>query len=347
MTDNRYIEGLRNYDGRPIRLMEVCGSHTAAIARSGIKAMLSPKIKLISGPGCPVCVTASSYVDRLVELAVDGNIIVTFGDMLKVPGSRGSLYEAKGRGADVRMVYSPLDLVEMAQKDPEGRFVFAAVGFETTIPVYTLLLDQLIEKKIENVKLLTALKHMVPVIERLLSDGCGVDGFLAPGHVSVITGEREFLGTAKKFGVPFAITGFGTDEILYGIWGLVDMIINGGDPVRNYYPSVVTENGNERAKEKIDEYFERKEAYWRGIGSIPESGSYLRKEFDKFDAKSFGLMKDEKLDERCCCDRILTGKTEPAGCPLFGKECTPSSPRGACMVSSEGSCFAEYGRGIS
>ncbi len=340
----KILEELKNYDGRPLRLMEVCGSHTAAIARYGIKEMISQKIRLISGPGCPVCVTASSYIDRLISLAEKGNVIVTFGDLMRVPGSSGSLAEARGRGSDVRMVYSPLDVIGMARSEPAKTFVFAAVGFETTIPVYTLLLEELEDGGTENVRLLTALKHMVPVIERLLSDGCEVDGFLAPGHVSVITGEDEFCETAKKYGVSFAVAGFSADEILTGIWGLVKMAAGNEASVRNFYSSVVTKEGNTRAKEKIERFFERKDAYWRGIGNIPDSGSCLKKEYEKYDAGSFGLVKDEKYDELCCCDKILTGRMDPFECPLFGKKCTPLSPRGACMVSSEGNCFSEYGR---
>ncbi len=337
-----FLEELKKYDGKPLRLMEVCGSHTAAIARSGIRSVISPKIKLISGPGCPVCVTASSYIDRLMSLAMEGKTIVTFGDMLRVPGSKGSLYEAKGRGADVRMVYSPFDIIDLAVKDPGREMVFAAVGFETTIPVYTLLLDEIREKKLENVKLLTAAKTMVPVIDRLLSDGCDIDGFIAPGHVSVITGESEFLDTAKKYKVPFAVTGFGTDELIAGIWGLVKMVMQGEDTVRNFYPSAVKKEGNEKARKKIAEYFEKGDAYWRGIGVIRDSGLYLKKGFEKYDAGSRCLLKDEKFDDMCCCDKVLTGKMEPAKCPLFASKCTPLSPRGACMVSSEGSCYTEF-----
>ena len=345
MTE-RFPEVLQQYDGRPLRLMEVCGSHTAAIARSGIRSLISPKISLVSGPGCPVCVTASSYIDRLISLARGGNTIVTFGDMLRVPGSAGTLYEAKAGGADVRMIYSPFDLADMALKEPDRDFVFAAVGFETTIPAYALLLDEIREKGIENVKLLTAAKAMVPVMERLLSDGCEIDGFIAPGHVSVITGEEGFHDLAERYGIPFAITGFGNDELLAGICGLVRMAERGEGKVRNFYPSAVKRDGNIKARKKIEEYFERGDAYWRGIGIIPGSGSYLKKEYALFDAGSRDLLTDEKYDKKCCCDRILTGRMKPSQCPLFGTECTPLSPRGACMVSSEGSCYTEYGSGL-
>ncbi len=347
--NRNYLEELKKYNGREMRLMEVCGSHTAAIAKTGIRDVISPKISLVSGPGCPVCVCPSAYIDKLIELADKGKTIVTFGDMLRVPGSRGSLYEAKGRGAEVIMVYSPLDLVNIAQKEKEKEFVFAAVGFETTIPVYTLLLDEIRERGIKNIRILTALKCMPPVIDRLCESGADIDGFIAPGHVSVISGSRAFYGLAKKYGIPFAITGFGDEELTAGILGLVKMVQNRerliGKPellVRNFYSSVVSEDGNTKAKEKISEYFEYKKASWRGIGIIEDSGLYLRERYLDLDAGSMDLVEDKKINDSCGCDKVLTGKMSPDKCPLFGKICTPLSPQGACMVSSEGSCYQEY-----
>ncbi len=347
--NDRYLNELKNYDGREIRLMEVCGSHTAAIGKLGIREVISPKIKLISGPGCPVCVCPSSYIDKLISLAEEGKSIVTFGDMLRVPGSRSSLYEAKGRGAEVIMVYSPLDIIEAAEREPQKDFVFAAVGFETTIPAYTLLLDEVRQKDIKNIKLLTALKTMPPVIDCLCGMGADIDGFIAPGHVSVITGAGAFYYLAEKYDIPFAVTGFKDDELIAGIWGLLKLV-EGKERfrkrpeklVRNFYSCVVTEKGNERAKEKIDEYFKKGEAVWRGIGSIADSGLYLRDEFMVYDAGSRGLFEDRKLNEGCCCDKVLTGRMEPNQCPLFAKTCSPLSPQGACMVSSEGSCYQSY-----
>ena len=340
------LEYLKNYSGRELTLMEICGSHTAAIARSGIRSVISPKLRLISGPGCPVCVCPSGYIDRLTDLALKGNVTVCFGDMLRVPGSGTSLSEVKGEGADVRMLYSPLDLIDMALKEKDKDFVFAAVGFETTIPVYTLLLDEITERDIKNIKLLTALKCMGPVIEFLCSGDNGIDGFIAPGHVAVITGTKMFEDLSEKYDVPFAVTGFLDEELVKGIYGLVrlcekkDQGIRGRELTANFYPSVVTENGNVRAREKTEKYFKHGDTFWRGMGNIPDSGLFLREEFMCYDAGSFGISEDKKINPFCSCDKVLTGRLSPKQCPLFGKECTPLTPQGACMVSSEGSCAA-------
>ena len=338
MTD-RFLEYLRNYRGRKLTLMEVCGSHTAAIARSGIKSLLSPDIRLISGPGCPVCVCPSGYIDRLIELSGSGMTIVSFGDLLRVPGSELSLNEAKGRGSDVRMVYSPLDLADLAVNEPERSFVFAAVGFETTVPAYCLLLDEVIDREIKNVKLLTALKTMGPVLEYLCRSNVEIDGFIAPGHVSVITGTAMFKTLSDRYGIPFAVTGFSDEELVRGICGLVRACEKKRTGVFNFYPSVVLEKGNETALKKMGRFLESGDALWRGMGTIADSGLYLKEEYSVFDAGSRGIDADVKTDPRCCCDRVLIGKMSPDQCPLFMKECTPLSPHGACMVSSEGSCF--------
>ncbi len=343
---DRYLEYLKNYSGRELTLMEICGSHTAAIAKSGIKSVISPLIRLISGPGCPVCVCPTEYIDRLVKLALEGNVIACFGDMLRVPGSGTSLSEARGEGADVRMLYSPLDLVDIALKEWDRNFVFAAVGFETTIPVYTLLLDELEERNIKNIKLLTALKCMGPVIEYLCGSDTGIDGFIAPGHVAVITGTKLFGELSEKYDIPFSVTGFSDNDLVRGICGLVKLCEKkehgkrGEELTENFYPSVVTKEGNVQAQKKTEHFFEYGDTVWRGIGNIPGSGLFLREEFLCYDAGSYGISEDKKMNPRCCCDKVLTGKLSPAQCPLFGKECTPFTPQGACMVSSEGSCAA-------
>ena len=342
LTDD-FLEYLKNYRGRRLTLMEVCGSHTAAIARSGIKSLLSPDIRLISGPGCPVCVCPSGFIDRLTELAKGGSTIVSFGDLLRVPGSELSLNEVKGQGADVRMVYSPLDMTDLAVKEPEKEFVFAAVGFETTIPVYCLLLEEIIDRGISNIKLLTALKTMGPALEFLCRSNEEIDGFIAPGHVSVITGTGMFEDLSDRYGVPFAVTGFSDEELVRGIYGLVRACEKNRAGVYNFYPSVVSRKGNEKALKIMGHYLESGNALWRGMGNIADSGLYLKEEYSAFDAGSRGINADVKSDLRCCCDRVLIGKMSPDQCPLFMKECTPSSPHGACMVSSEGSCF-QYSR---
>ena len=333
---------LRSYDGPPMTIMEVCGSHTGAIAKAGIPSLLSKKISLISGPGCPVCVTPSAYIDRLIELAEEpGTTIVTFGDLLRVPGSLRSLNEAKADGADVRMVYSPFDTLEMAKNEPDRLFIFAAVGFETTMPVYALMIDQIIEQAIPNIRFLTSLKTMPPVIRSLcLMTSARIDGFIAPGHVSVVTGSRVFEPLASEFKIPFAVAGFKGEEILQAIYVLV--LSQGQGRVMNLYPSVVTREGNGEAQALIARYFEEGDAPWRGMGEIPASGLYIRSGYSRYDAGSRGLNDDNKRNKACRCDRVLIGAASPTDCPLYGKACTPLTPQGACMVSPEGSCQAWY-----
>ncbi len=333
-------EYLGSYDGESVRIMEVCGSHTAAIHKNGIPGMLSPRISLLSGPGCPVCVTPTAYVDRLIELAEEGSHIVTFGDMLRIPGSHGCLADAKGKGSAVTMVYSPFDILDMAKESPNTDFVFAAVGFETTTPVYALLMERLTEGDYRNVRLLCALKTMPEVITYLLESGAKIDAFIAPGHVSVVTGSDIFVPIAERFSIPFAVSGFEGEGLLRTICSLVSD--KGHGVVRNLYPSVVTPEGNTSAQALINKYFEKDSAIWRGMGEVAGSGRYLREEYASFDAGSRGLTKDEKVNPACHCDQVLMGKCTPKDCPLFGKVCTPLTPQGACMVSEEGSCHSFF-----
>ena len=338
-----YVRELTQYNGRPVKIMEVCGSHTAAIAKSGIRSLLSDRISLVSGPGCPVCVTPSSYIDKLISLSEQENTcIVTFGDLLRVPGSRKSLNRAKGEGADIRMVYSPADMIELAKESPQKNFVFAAVGFETTTPVYALLLETLCNENITNVKLLTSLKTMPEAVEWLCRNDCGIDGFLAPGHVCAITGSEAFENVAETYHIPFAVAGFDAKELILAIYGLIRMIETGDNTVKNFYPSVVAKEGNITAQAKMDFYFRKTDAVWRGMGMIADSGRILKQEFSDYDAGSDGLQEDIKLNEACCCSQILMGKMEPKDCPLFRTVCNPQNPQGACMVSEEGSCCQYY-----
>lgn len=350
ITENRKMslaemrDFLANYDGPEINIMEVCGSHTAAISKNGIRGMLSDKIHLISGPGCPVCVTPTAYVDRLIELSMTPNTcVVTFGDMLRVPGSKMSLSEASGMGGRAVMVYSPMDIFALAEKEPETIFIFAALGFETTTPVYALLLEEVIERKIENVKILTALKTMPGVIAYLCEHGASIQGYLAPGHVAAVTGSNLFKPLAEKYQIPFAVSGFEGEEILEALCGLVKAY--GTREVMNFYPSVVSAEGNVKAQELVAKYFQSTDAAWRGMGIVQGTGMELRPEFEKYDAGSKELVEDNKKNKACCCDQILMGKMQPQECPLFGKVCKPLTPQGACMVSEEGSChsaFASY-----
>lgn len=342
--DNQQLAIVKNflatYDGPEMNIMEVCGSHTAAIAKNGIPGMLSDHIHLISGPGCPVCVTPSAYVDRLIELAKEPDTcVVTFGDLMRVPGSSmETLQTARGAGGQVEMVYSPMDILPLAQAHPKIQYVFAAVGFETTTPVYALLMDSLVKEHIENVRLLTALKTMPGVIDWLCSHGANVQGFIAPGHVSVVTGSDIFKPLAEKYSIPFGVAPFDGAGLLISIAGIV--AAHGQGRVMNFYPSVVTPEGNTEAQKLIDQYFESSEAVWRGMGSIPGSGRFLREEYARYDAGSRGLDEDHAANPACRCGEVLMGRIKPMQCPLYGKVCTPLTPQGACMVSEEGNCHS-------
>lgn len=360
MSDNRFIDDIREflsgYDGDDIYLMEVCGSHTQAISKYGISELLSERIHLLSGPGCPVCVTPSAYIDKLIELAMsDSTSVLCFGDMMRVPGSVSSLSMARPEGADVEFVYSPMEIIDRAKKEPEKTFVFAAVGFETTAPVYALLIDMLISEGITNVRILTSLKTMPPVVSYLLDNGAKIDGFIAPGHVAAVTGSNLFIPLSQKYNVPFAVAGFEAEELLTAVYGLVKDVISLREAAdnkayiddmnltKNYYSSVVSEAGNIQAQNMVSKYFEAGDATWRGLGEISGSGLYLKPEYrDLYDAGSFGLSEDVKLNQGCQCARVLMGEILPVDCPLFGKVCSPADPKGACMVSSEGSCAQYY-----
>ena len=334
---NAIAEQLKNYDGEEVRIMEVCGTHTAAISENGIPSMLSPKIKLISGPGCPVCVTVTAVIDKLVELSMrEDTVVLTFGDLIRVKGTNKSLADAKADGAHVKMVYSPMETVTMAEKDPDHTYVFAAIGFETTAPVYANVLNEAVNKGLDNVKLLTSLKTMPQVIRWVVNNGGGIDGFIAPGHVAAITGSDIFKALSEELGLPFVVSGFEGEQLLLTIYALLRMKGNKG--IKNLYKSVVTSEGNIKAKEMVDKYFEPSDASWRGMGKIQGSGLVLRKEYKKFDAGSRDLDEDH-MPPGCSCASVLVGKIKPSDCPMFGKMCTPDNAHGACMVSTEGSCY--------
>lgn len=334
-------EFLSNYDGEELSFMEVCGTHTAAISENGIPSILSKKIKLISGPGCPVCVTVADYIDRLCTLALEDNTcVVTFGDLIRVPGSSSALQETKSKGGRIRMVYSPFEIIDLAEKDTDTTYVFAAVGFETTTPIYAVLLEKIIEENIKNIRLLTALKTMPAAIDTLCQMGGRIDGFIAPGHVSVITGANEFKPLAEKYNLPFVVSGFKGEELLASIYALVKL--KGQGKVLNLYKSAVTDTGNDKAKTLVNKYFEPCDAVWRGIGKIKNSGMALKKEYAAYDAGSRELIHDNVKNKKCRCGEVITGFSSPCDCPLFAKACTPENPRGACMVSNEGSCFHYY-----
>ena len=337
MDINAVIKFLKEYDDEEITLMEVCGTHTASISENAIPSLISDKIHLVSGPGCPVCVTVSSYVDKLIELALDGNVIVTFGDMIRVPGSKKALKDIKADGADIRMVYTPMEMLDFAEKEKEKTFVFASVGFETTTPIYAVLIDEAIKRNIANIKLLTALKTMPRVIESLCESDNKIDGFLSPGHVAVITGSNTFDELAKKYQLPFVVSGFKAEEILASIYALIKL--KGKGKSLNLYKSVVKSDKNEKAYELVNKYLEPCDTAWRGLGIIKGSGMKIRDEFSQYDAGSIDLVEDYSYQKGCSCGDIIAGIKKPCDCPLYKTICTPENPKGACMVSNEGSCF--------
>lgn len=328
--------------------MEVCGSHTMAIYRHGIKSLIPSKVKLISGPGCPVCVTPSFYVDAAIALASRDNIVIaTFGDMIRVPGASSSLQEQRGKGRDIRIVYSPLDAVEMARGNPKMEVVFLGVGFETTAPAVAAAIITAKRDDIKNFSVLTAHKVMPEPMEVLTRGELDLQGYICPAHVSAIIGEAGYRPLAQKYKIPCVITGFEPLDILRGIRMLVDQVADGRAQVENEYYRVAPKEGNIKALKMLDEVFVKADAVWRGLGPIPDSGLDIGPEYESYDAaKKFDVIFSEARENPACiCGEILKGLKEPLDCKLFGKGCEPDNPIGACMVSSEGTCAAEYSYG--
>ncbi len=337
---------LSKLDGETVSIMEVCGTHTMAIFRYGIRSLLPESIRLVSGPGCPVCVTPVSFVDAALQLAGSKDVIITtFGDLMKVPGSNSTLIDEKRNGADVRIVYSPLDALDIAAGEPSKKVVFLSVGFETTAPVCALAVLRAKELGLRNFCLLSANKTM-PQAMKVISDDkkAKIGGFLYPGHVCAITGTALAEEIAREYGIPGVVTGFEPLDVLHGIISLTELIRRKENTVLNEYRRVVREEGNPTALNRLYEVFEPCDAVWRGFGSIPASGLAVRAKYSEFDAwKVFGLHEEAGREpEGCMCPMVLTGRITPDNCGLFGKQCTPEYPVGACMVSSEGTCAAYY-----
>ncbi|MGN6715107.1 MAG: hydrogenase formation protein HypD [Anaerocolumna jejuensis] len=342
MTLEQVRSKLKSYKGRNIKIMEVCGTHTASIFKAGIRSMLPAEIKLISGPGCPVCVTPSAFIDKLVEYSMKENYqVLTFGDMMKVRGNKYSLTQAKALGGQVRYLYSPLQSLALARENPQINYIFAAVGFETTTPLYAILLEEMEKAGIRNLKLLTSVKTMIPALD-FLCEKEEIDGFLCPGHVSVIIGSKVYEPLAKRYQKPFVVTGFEGEHILASIYEIVTQIEAKEYRMKNLYTSSVKEEGNQKAYGAIMKYFEPCDAYWRGIGTIPGSGLRLKEEFLKYDAGSEEAFAEEGLPKGCRCTDVILGRINPTECPAFGKRCTPMDALGPCMVSSEGACGIWY-----
>lgn len=329
-----------------LRLMEVCGTHTVAIFRSGIRQILPANVELVSGPGCPVCVTNDNYIDKAIEYARRKDfIIATFGDMLKVPGSKSNLEKTSAEGADVRIIYSPLDSLRLAQENPRKKIIFLAVGFETTAPTQAATILAAKAQGIKNLFMLSAQKLVPPALRFLLNDSAvKVDGFLLPGHVAVVIGANAFNFLAEEFKMPCAVVGFEAEEILIAIESLLEQIDNNRAEITNNYRSVVKAEGNLTAQKILSQVYEVADADWRGIGKIPASGLKIRKKFADFDIEQVEPIEIEHIDKKtaCRCGEVLRGLINPTACPLFGKNCQPLHAIGPCMVSVEGVCAAWY-----
>ncbi|MEI7529418.1 MAG: hydrogenase formation protein HypD [Elusimicrobiota bacterium] len=333
--------------GGSVNLMEVCGTHTMAIAASGMRRLFPKVLRMLSGPGCPVCVTSQGDIDLVLALAeVPGVIIATFGDMLKVKGSKGlDLNDLRGRGTDVRVVYSPLDAVDLAAAEPGREVVFLGVGFETTAPVIGAALARAKKRGLKNFSITAFFKLVPPALELLLSDPANrIAGFMLPGHVSAIIGLEPYRFVTRKYGVACVVTGFEPLDILAGINMLLAQIASGRPEVQDEYSRAVPEGGNPAAIKLMGEIFTRSDASWRAIGTVKNSGLSLAPAYKDFDAvRRFKIKRVEAPEPKgCLCGQILLGKNLPPDCPLFGKACTPASAVGPCMVSSEGACAAWF-----
>ncbi len=331
-----------------IRLMEVCGTHTMAIAEAGIKSMLPRQIRLLSGPGCPVCVTPPQVIDAVLELSMDKEVLLTsYGDMLRVPGSRAgdSLMRRKALGARVETVYSPVDAVELAARHPEKQVVFLGVGFETTAPGTAAAVLTAKEKGVRNFSVWSMLKLVEPALRALIAmEGFHVDGFLCPGHVATIIGARGFSFLPEEYGLPAVVAGFEPEDILAAVYRLAAQLAEKKPRLENEYPRAVSFDGNRLAQKILDECFAPRFDVWRGLGGIEGSGLGLKKELAEFDAeKRFRIRcSGAEPPTACRCGEVITGMLAPQECPMFGKACTPEDPVGPCMVSSEGACAAAW-----
>jgi hydrogenase expression/formation protein HypD len=334
---------------RPWTIMEVCGGQTHSIVKYGIDELLPPKIELVHGPGCPVCVTPLELIDRAIAIAAKPDVIFcSFGDMLRVPGSRRDLFGVKAAGGDVRIVYSPLDCLKIAEQNPERTVVFFAVGFETTAPPNAMAVKQAKRRGIKNFAVLVSHVLVPPAMRAILSSPTNrVQGFLGAGHVCAVMGYEEYEPLAAEFQIPIVVTGFEPLDLLEGVYRCVSMLESGKVGVDNPYARAVRREGNRPARALVDEVFDVGDRKWRGIGTIPQSGLRLRPEFAEYDAETrFSVQELQVLESDVCISGlILQGIRKPHECPAFGKTCTPERPLGATMVSSEGACAAYYNYG--
>lgn len=345
------IEEIRRTVTRPWTLMEICGGQTHALLNTGLDEMLPPEIELVHGPGCPVCVTSLELIDKALAIAAQPNVIFTsYGDMLRVPGSHEDLFSLRARGAQVRVVYSPLDAVRIARENPDRQVVFFAIGFETTAPANAASLLQAHALGLQNYSLLVSHVCVPPAMHAILSSPtCRVQGFLAAGHVCAVMGYGEYLPIAEQYRVPMSVTGFEPLDLVQGILLTVRQLEAGTHEVQNAYPRAVTLQGNVGAQAIISRVFQPCDRNWRGIGPIPMSGWGLRPEWAAYDAEQRFSVAHIQTQESpiCIAGQILQGLKKPPQCPAFGQQCTPETPLGATMVSSEGACAAYYRYGRS
>lgn len=334
---------------KPLYIMEVCGGHTHTIMKYGILQLLPENIKFIHGPGCPVCVMPKERIDHAYIMSMQQDVIlVTLGDMIKVPGSSGSLQDARSKGADVRFVYSPLDTIKIAKDNPAKKIIFFAIGFETTTPMSAALIDMVIKQKIANIYFHINHVTIPEAMELLLQDKeHKIDAFLGPSHVSVITGSKIYDIFATKYKKPVVVSGFEPVDVMESIYKIIKQINNNKAEVEVEYTRAVTKDGNQKAQELVNKYFTKVKSFrWRGLGDIDKSAQKLKSEYDEYNAEIIykDILPNTTIDDHklCICGDILKGKAIPTECSIFGTGCTPSNPIGSCMVSSEGACAAYY-----
>jgi len=338
-------EKLKSVSKKEIVLMEVCGGHTMAIHRFGLNSLLPPTIRLISGPGCPVCVSSQHFIDMAMAYSkIPGVIITTYGDLIRVPGSSTSLEKERANGSDVRIVYSVLESLEIAKSNPEKNVIFLGIGFETTAPLTAAAILQAKQENIPNFFVLSAHKVMPPVMKALVEEGVKIDGFIAPGHVTAITGTAIYNDLATICGLGVVVAGFEPVDMMQAILMLTIQIESGTPGVEIQYQRVVHNEGNQVALQVLKDVFELYDDSWRGLGMIPQSGLKIREELSSFDAeRRFTVVVPASTEPKgCICGQILRGLKTPVDCPLFAKKCTPTGPVGACMVSGEGTCATYY-----
>jgi hydrogenase expression/formation protein HypD len=329
----------------PVKIMEVCGGHTMAIRRAGINTLLPQHISLLSGPGCPVCVTSQHDIDKAISYSrIPEVTLVTYGDLLRVPGSFSSLEKEKALGADVRIIYSTIQALEIARANPNRKIVFAAIGFETTTPATAIAIQEAQEQRIDNFFTLCAHKTMPEAMAAILSEGVKIDGYIGPGHVSAVAGSNIFEKLVTDYHIPIVISGFEPLDIVQSIYMLVKMIHEKRDGVEIQYNRLVFSSGNIKARELVMNTFQQSDCEWRGLGVIKNSGLKLKPQYSLFDAEiSIPCRVETGAEPKgCICGSVLKGISIPTDCKLFGKKCTPVNPVGACMVSSEGACQAYY-----